>query len=174
MLYINKLRKVGKINLVIVGRDPYPKYATGIPFSKPSWNLLKKNSAGHFVFRSLLGENYYNKAKTPDKLTYFLLNKGIALLNASYQLLDGSPKKHRDIRRIRKALALINSDILQKARQVVLCGAAYKMLNWAGCYKDNKYHAAPHPSLQAYNASKKNRKKWCQFWGVGRLSRYLN
>jgi len=53
--YINILNEKGSYFLTIVGKDPYPSDAIGIPFCKPSWNSFCKNNVSGFTIIKSLG-----------------------------------------------------------------------------------------------------------------------
>jgi len=51
--YIEKMYEVCP-ELVIVGKDPYPSAAMGIPFCKPSWTMMANQTiSGFHVLNSL-------------------------------------------------------------------------------------------------------------------------
>lgn len=81
-----------KIEIVLVGCDPYPNNAERIPFIKKSFNELKKNHAGYKIFATIFEEefNEISKNKTPKELAFEMLEKKkILLLNASYNYVQG-------------------------------------------------------------------------------------
>jgi uracil DNA glycosylase len=167
--YFKKIAGIDNFKLVIVGQDPYPQYATGIPFSKPSWNDLKKNHSGHYVFASLAGPDYSEKFETPDEFVMFLADKKIALLNASYDYMQGqSPSKKRHLAFVEKAMSR-NMDVINKAGKVLLCGGkTTKMCGWVGVVPDNeKIFAVPHPAPYG----RQNEEVWKNYWDDYALSK---
>lgn len=163
--YFKKISGIGNFKLVIVGQDPYPRLATGIPFSKPSWDDLKRNHSGHYLFSALIGPDYRTDYKTPDKLVISLADKGVAILNASYRFMRGkapSEKKHRKF--VEEAYAL-NGEIFKKAKRILLCGQkTIKMCGWVGVIPDDsKIHGVPHPAPYGRQDSPEWKKYWADY-----------
>ncbi|MEO9228126.1 MAG: hypothetical protein ABI216_04095 [Devosia sp.] len=120
-----------RIALAIVGQDPFPKHATGIPFSKESWHMQERESSAGFYVLKALGINV-DKAKvifsTPDDLFRALRDQGVVVLNASYfyraDRKDAGVTWAEDLRASRDP----DRGILERAEKVILCGAIAQRL----------------------------------------------
>jgi uracil DNA glycosylase len=90
--YLDICEQMNKIDLVIMGKDPFPNDAMSIPFCKKNWKLLSnKGQAGFSILNSIDYKNFninnYLNGKctlTPQKYFHKLAKKGIVMLNASY------------------------------------------------------------------------------------------
>jgi len=172
--YFEKINDLTSINLVIVGRDPYPKNPIKIPFMKSQWKELDTKSSGYHLINSLYG---FKKAKekfsTPTEFSIFILSKGVVFLNCTYHYLDKerfSKKKHSKFCQ----LALkININILEKSNKIFLCGDAKNMLELAEIENlKDKTTAIPHPALQSRNKIK-DKNYWDKYWQLNSLSKLI-
>jgi len=153
--------------LVIVGKDPYPKGAIGIPFVKLLWKDLDRRSAGRNLFESFFSEREINNFKSPREAAFSLLGRGVVLLNASYYFLNRESLRDRHKKFVVLSLR-INYPILNKAKHVIVCGKdAKKMLSWVIPESSSKlFEFKPHPSLQGKNSgSKEHKNLWNLTWG---------
>jgi len=176
--YAERINGLDTIRLAIVGKDPFPMGARAIPFVKDTWAALDDRSAGHHLFRSLLGMNVEQTYGTPQDAAHALLDghldgQRIVLLNASYSFLKGeklSPQTHSAL--VSESLET-NRPILAKTEYILLCGGAKRMMKWVMPLTDTAY-AAPHPSLQSKNSLPAERRwEWNYWWEVGRLREWL-
>jgi hypothetical protein len=170
--YLNGIKRVGKLKLAIVGRDPYPNGALQIPFVKETWPELDKRSAGYNLFNSCLGGDFKNTFLTPSCAAFKLLEDGIVLLNASYFYLEKEnikPEKHFEF--VNKSLD-VNYPILLATDHILLCGDAYKMMNWVIEFGSNIITEVPHPALQSKNRSK-DKSGWEQWWNSGKIKEWM-
>ena len=164
-----------EIKLVIVGKDPFPTDAMGIPFCKEKWDMFQKNQSGIKVVESIDKDYEKKKNMAPKAYFMYLAENGMVLLNASYYFLEGekvSRKRHFEF--VRKSLK-INFPFLCKADHVFLCGDAYKMINWVVDGLSDKKHKVMHPSPQAYNSARGKDKKqeWKKYWSPGVIQKML-
>lgn len=167
--YLYNANKIESIELVIVGRDPFPLEAQNIPFIKSTWEQLNGKSAGRHLFNSLFSNKELSKFNTPRDAVFSLLDNGIVLLNASYNYLEKekiSLKKHRKY--VENAL-VTNFPILEKSTKVLMCGDANKMLDWV-IELDKSFISVPHPAMQSLNRLH-NKEKWYKYWEVETLKK---
>jgi hypothetical protein len=160
------------IQLAIVGKDPFPKRPTAIPFCKSNWDeQLKKECSGRHVLGSL-GidiEDARKRYDVPEDLFKALRKVGIVFLNASYQFIEGSKLRRIHLEQLRRAHE-VNLPFLKKAKTVILCGEA-KRLRWLPGMKEMGI-AVIHPDernrLSRYEQVKE---KWEEFWSPTAISR---
>ncbi len=113
------------ISLVIMGKDPFPSGATGIPFCKEDWDeQTKLTCSGRTVLDSLgidlecAKENF----NSPSLLFEALRKEGILFLNASYRFIGGRIRKRDPQHQSYLEEALnINIPILSAAQNIILC-----------------------------------------------------
>ncbi|GGH76732.1 hypothetical protein JOD43_004345 [Pullulanibacillus pueri] len=160
--------------LCIVGRDPFPKGATGIPFCKETWDVqFKKNHAGYSIIKSF-GQNTENYS-SPKEHFYNLAKHGIVFLNASYYFLNKeyiSKTKHLDA--VASSFG-INKPILQRSKKILLSGKdTCTMIGWMNpdVYFDEKYTKVPHPSPQSRNRIKL-KSEWDKYWDKDALKNWI-
>lgn len=162
--YKQIIENLDRINLCVVGRDPFPNGATTIPFCKETWNeQYNKNQAGYSIVVSL-GENTASFA-SPKEYFYDLASRGIVFLNASYAFLNKeSISKVKHYHAVASSYE-INKPILKNAKKVLLTGDSWTMLGWidSNIYSDEKYVKVPHPSPQARNRSEL-KSEWDKYW----------
>lgn len=173
--YLDACEKKMNIKLCIVGRDPYPNNAIGIPFCKSSWSELKdKRIAGYHIIKSFFGDFNFNNPlhETPRETFMELIDFGVVFLNASYAFLNKeylNKNKHNNF--VRESFK-INKRIMEKSKIIFLTGDAFEMIKWVSSdYIDKKYKV-PHPSLQGRNAMK-DKDEWLTYWEKGKLSKYI-
>jgi len=160
------------IDLVIVGQDPFPNRATGIPFSKETWEeQIASSSAGRYVLKSLGidTDDARNEFKCPDELFMMLRNQGVVVLNASY--IDPSDRKSEGLRwkEVLDESRKYDQGILERAERVVLCGNIAQRLDKTSDDKNWEHYV--HPALRNRNHPDASvRKKWHEQWGGGSLS----
>ncbi len=169
--YLNAINSTATIKLVIVGRDPYPKCPTGIPFMKKEWSDLDGRSAGFHVINSLVDKfPPTKKFKSPIDFAFFVLDFGVVFLNASYHYLCSetiSKKRHYSF--IESAF-VTNFPILERANRVLLCGDAAKMLRLVTGLDEINGLAVPHPALQGRNSNKFDKQAWDHYWSAHKLN----
>jgi hypothetical protein len=167
--YLAEIKKIQEFRLAIMGKDPYPNNANGIPFSKDRWSDFEDyRCSGKYIIDSLgiRIENAKKKFKSPNDLFLFLLKKHqIVFLNISYTFLgDGaaiSKKKHSvEI----NASLVINKPILIKSDSILLCGQAKKLRLF---YKDEL------PSREVFHPDFRNisKSKWKDDWDTDKLKK---
>jgi len=116
-VYLNKLKTVGSLKLLIVGQDPYPNGANGIAFCKDTFEELQDQfCCGKDVLFSLGVdiESAKDNFNSPVDLFFDLLEQGIAFINVNHELNSNNskPEKYRDY----------NLEFLEKAPEIVVLG----------------------------------------------------
>lgn len=117
--YFKMLNEKESFKYCIIGLDPYPNGATGIPFMKEDWEEFsnKKYSAYNLFYG--LGFDLDNvKDKLPVNFYYTLIDNGFAFLNLSYSIL-----KDKDISRKNELILegfAINWPIIKKSNKIVI------------------------------------------------------
>ena len=159
------------IKLAIVGRDPYPEEAIGIPFAKPTIAKTASSLSGGVIFRSLGVDIQAWRGNDVKILFEKLLKQRIVFLNASYVFLGKGPLVQRKHGAYLHCANTANSIIINGTEQVVLCGEAAKGYKWANGLKTkavlpSKFHCAPHPSARVYN---RNEAEFQKYWAPGAL-----
>jgi len=127
--YQKIINNVTSINIVIMGKDPYPNESVGIPFCKPTWDsMLADSCSGRHVLNSLsIDLLSYEKDslveiyKTPIDLFIELVDKGIVFLNLSSDFIGGPIRKKNHKKQLKKTLS-INAPILEKSDHIICCG----------------------------------------------------
>lgn len=164
------------LKLVIMGRDPYPKAAMGIPFAKPTVQQTARSLSGGKIIQSLAIDTKAWQGKDVQSLFEKLLRQRIAFLNASYKYLGKGPitlGKHGAQLHCANA---INSVIINSTENVVLCGEAAKGYKWAnglssGAILPAKFHCATHPSARVYN---RDEAEFQKYWAPNALMDMFN
>jgi len=167
--YLENAEKNAKnIKLVIIGQDPFPTDANGIPFCKNDLKNIKNTSGGYILKR--LGIPSFD-ANDGISTFYELLEKGVLFLNLSNQLLKSEDGKWLSRDRIDALLIEsfnTNKIILSKLNASVLILRLGSQKKLSGFYKANYYKAYKdkynmltkiHPS--PFN---RNRDAWKKFW----------
>ena len=165
----------GALQLVVVGKDPYPRSAVEIPFCKESLTeLYVHNCSGGVVLNSL----GYSKASAQklyggDSLSLFLAlrESGVVFLNAIYRDTKDAETsrdigkkilKARDIDALKRAYEQ-NEDVLVRAKNVILCGEAKKLVRWLPgvplSAEGGHVHCVVHPDVR-----NKWRDEWIAWW----------
>lgn len=141
--YLEKVLKAKRISLLIVGHDPYPTGAIGIPFCKRTWKEFRKRGSGRIILNALgweipaekkskegTGKTKFriipvSEISPPEFFERQLLKKsGIAFVNLSYSHLGGVKKTAKE-KLLRQAWK-INKPILEKAKHALICSAEAK------------------------------------------------
>lgn len=171
--YHQAIDRQSSLRLVLVGKNPYPNGATGIPFIKSEWPDMKLRScSGRHVLESLTGmsiDDLHSKYFLPRDLAMRLLTEaGIVLLNASY--FQGPWRAQY----IKMSWDDSNREIIVSAAgrgaQVLLCGQAGVIEPWVK--KEGLWPGhAPHPSLQSRASLSRFRyeEQWHSCWDRGAL-----
>lgn len=169
--YINALNSRNEYCLAIMGKDPYPTGAMGIPFCKSNWvEFCGKNVSGLDVFKSL-GINIKvvrSQFKSPSEYFIHLAEeKGIIFLNLSYYFLNSACRQRTHSNELQES-ENINKNYLHKSQNIILCGEA-KKIRW---YKDsyNNTHIAVHPDKRCkISQDEKTRNGWSEWWSENSL-----
>lgn len=169
--YINALNLRESYSLVIMGKDPYPTGAVGIPFCKSSWDsFCVEGVSGLYVFRSLginVNEIRRSFCNPREFFIYLARNKGIVFLNLSYHFLDGVCRKKKHHSQLLSA-EVINQKYLQASRNTVLCGEANKIRWYKNSY--NNLHEAVHPDARCKISKHEDvRDDWYKWWSENAL-----
>jgi len=166
--YYNYIKKLEKIKIVIMGKDPFPKDATQIPFCKPDWEKQnKKNSSGYIVLKALgiKPDDEQLNYNTPQDLFFDLANKGVVFLNLIYERVGRQIRKHQDGEKLYEGFK-INKPILEKAYKIILCGEAKK--NKWNNYKNKNIVEVPHPDIRNKH-NQHIKEDWINIWEKGEL-----
>jgi len=167
--YLKILNETDTIELVIIGKDPYPGDPVGIPFCKDTWGeLFKYNCSGRYVLNALgYEENDIQKGKYGCPSTFFeylATKRGIAFLNISYHYLGGPLRKRNHESYINEAYG-VNEPILRKAKIIICCGEANK-LRWTG-FKGDGVSKVVHPAIiNSVSTHEQVKKGWLKIWGT--------
>ncbi|MEB5475982.1 hypothetical protein [Acinetobacter pollinis] len=163
--YLNKaIASKKRINLVIIGQDPYPKGATDIPFFKEkileTLSLKGSNPTGKYVFRKQLASKTIkilssNCQKIPNsrkkklidlidlnnteyyEVAIKFLEEGILFLNTRYWVVPGNFRKCQASEELNKHVInlIIQSPGRGKLKIICLGNRAFTFIN--SHYKDN-------------------------------------
>lgn len=134
--YYEKLLKAKEINTLIVGKDPFPNGAMGIPFCKKTIKEQSdRRSSGYFVLNSLgIDLKKYDEHTKPSAIFFKLLEEcKIGFINASYYFL--AKKTPSDFQIF--VSSYINSSIFKKSKQILVTESALKILNAKTEYQKN-------------------------------------
>lgn len=164
--YKNLLEKVDKLQLVIVGQDPYPKGANGIAFCKNTFDeLLDQYCCGKDVLVSL-GINIQSASKefkSPvEFFEYLLVEKGIAFINVNHKLFSENKDSSEEF-------IPYNEAFLSKAENIAILGETLSkdvFFKYYPHYKEAKCFI--HPSGKARNNFPL---KWEAVWGTNFLQK---
>lgn len=168
------LANLSDLQLVIVGKDPYPKDATGVPFCKPCWDSqTAANCSGRYVLESLgidpEDDELHKAYPTPKHIFDELCVQGVVFLNACFDLIDG-PITKRDHSQMLQDAYEVNESYLAVPQKVVYCGEAKKIC-WIN--EGLVVHRAMHPDFR--NKNHKDRSdRWRKWWDPGQLQRKFN
>lgn len=144
------------LKLAIMGRDPYPEDAVGIPFAKPTVLQTAKSLSGSRIVQSLGIDVKTWRGCDIRSLFEKLLKQRIVFLNASYKFLGKGPLALGKHGPQLHCANTINSVIINSTENVVLCGEAGKGYRWSNglgtkAILPPKFYCAPHPSARVYN-----------------------
>lgn len=145
------------LQLIVVGKDPFPTDATGIPFCKTTWEQqLAFNCSGQYVLRSL-GVNLMEAQRaylTPSALFEYLASIGILFLNASYTFIGQKIRKSKHWEHL-YAAHLVNDPFIRVANKVIYCGEAQKIkwvtdidTGWCVVHPDVRNRVNPRTSMR--------------------------
>lgn len=155
-----------RLCLTVVGKDPFPQAAIGIPFAKPTWEeQLRHNCSGRHVLNALgldltaLPDQYTD----PKALFMRLAAQGVVFLNLSYHFLNGPVRKRRHQLELESA-ARINSPILDASNAILLCGEAKKNVWYDG--RRCQAECVCHPDIR----NRRLGNAWEDVWGQGCLA----
>lgn len=170
--YLSKAPK-GPLSLVIVGQDPFPTGATGIPFSKETWKeQLAPSSAALYVLNTLGIDADAAKAEfksCPDELFRALRDQGVVVLNASYTLPDERKSSALSWSAVLDESRTYDRGILERAERTVLCGRIAQRLSKLP-YVNNPEHYV-HPAVRnKTHPITSVREAWHKQWGNPSLS----
>jgi uracil DNA glycosylase len=185
--YLDEVANLHSVQLVIVGKDPYPNDATDIPFLKTRMDaLFKPSCSGGIVLEAIgcnadfLCEKYKDDKEGTLKLFLALRDKGIVFLNAIYRTQNVGRKirKRHDFNELMNAYSNYNEPVLQKAQHVIYCGEAKKVQQWvqgSPQVDDKNIHAVPHPDKRnSYSKRDEVQAKYKKWWSPGKLQRNCN
>jgi len=172
--YLDAITQVETLHPAIVGRDPFPQAASSIPFVKDRWDQLDGTSAGHHLFKSAFGDSFKDDYDNPRSAAFALMRQGVVLLNASYYFLEkDTVSQQKNFCFVQQSLTT-NYPILERARHVLLCGDAAKMMGWVVEFTRGSFDAVPHPCPQGRNASTAaKRRQWDTWWSSGHLKTWI-
>lgn len=162
--YLERVNKIDRLKLVIVGQDPYPQGANGIAFCKNTFEeFFDLYCCGKEVLFSLgyTEEYIVSKYKNPLALFCDLLSKGIAFINVSSLLLDDATELTL------KADILYNENFLSKTDKIVVLGKSNATRLFKQYYSE--YHifvSLIHPSGLA---KKHSQEEWENRWDTAYL-----
>lgn len=167
--YVRILNEADTIEMVIIGKDPYPSDPIGIPFCKLTWDeLFKYNCSGRYVLNALgYEESDIPKGRYWSPSTFFeylITKKGIAFLNISYHYIGGPLRKKNHESFISEAYG-INEPILKKAKIIICCGEANK-LRWTGFNRDGVFKMVHPAIINSVSTHKQVKNGWMKIWGT--------
>lgn len=158
----NKASNPKPIKLVVVGKDPYPEGALGLPFAKKDMSSQDKCDSG-FVILWALGIAFFPQNKDDvNKLYKELLQEGIVFLNVSYKYLGKRVPLEKSIHLPYLHCAnSFNKIILDHAQSVLLCNSAKNGFLWP-----NNLNKKTKPAniMIGNHPSGNNAKQWKQTW----------
>lgn len=163
--YLNHIRDQNQIRLIIMGKDPYPTNANGVPFCKPTWTeQLDSSYSGYHIFRSLGIESKSLETSFDNPIDYFIFLsfRGIIFLNLSYSYIGGPIRRARHNAQLREGFN-INRPFLETASNIILCGEAKKN-RWNGHNYSNSIEVV-HPDIRNRNSRYQSiRENWLSNW----------
>lgn len=159
--YFSILLNEKMLKMVIVGKDPYPNNAYGIPFYKERPDILNKNYSGYHLLYGL-GIDVKLDDRDIKQIFYDLLNKDkIGFINASYYLLEKKKPNSFEKSLFKK----LNNVIVNKAKIILTIKGAYKIQKLT--YLNDNNHLICHPCTQARSKCKDEHEKlWCTKGGI--------
>lgn len=166
--YQLKINELESVNLVVLGKDPYPTDPIGIPFMKGTWSEMDRNSSGFHIFNSIFGGlPSSDKYESPKDYANYLLSQGIVFLNCSYHYLKKEKLSKIKHKNCLDDAGIINIPILLKSQRIILCGKEVSSVMLASSIDNNKFIEAPHPSRLSRTSKKED---WDKIWGHNQLS----
>lgn len=171
--YSNMLKEVPKINLLFIGKDPYPQNPIEIPFCKETFKELENGTCSGRYLLNGLGVDLADFKKYTEPYALFfnlLMDKRIALINASYDKLNKTKLTEVQKRIFREK----NSPIIEKADFVIASFGAKKVLKqYLNEYLLKKINEVCHPDIR--NKSKKHKELYETIWTTkSGLLKYFN
>lgn len=126
--YSKLLSKTPTIHVCIIGQDIYPKNHSGIAFNKNTFDeLLKNNCSGKYVLNSFgLQDKLIANYPSTKELFFHLLERGVAFINISYELLKEIDKKDLELRL--NEFKIYNNQFLIKSENICLLGFKTKKM----------------------------------------------
>jgi len=147
--YFNALIAIDFINILFIGKDPYPSNPNGIPFCKDNIkDLIKPNCSGkHLLFS--LGINVETETKEPNDIFFNLLEKQkIGFVNASYYPIKKGLSNLKEI----ESSELLNANFFYKSKKIVAVNSSMAILK-----KYKKYEAIKDKIIRVYHPDYRNR-----------------
>ncbi len=155
--YYKELLEINTINILIIGKDPYPTSPNGIPFCKDDINDLKKsNCSGKYLLFGL-GIDLDKETRNPEDIFFNLLRKDkIGFINSSYFFLGKRKITSNEI----EYSESINKPILKKSQIIVATKSSLKILKEYNKLPDNIIEIS-HPDNRNKNSRyEKVRNSW--------------
>lgn len=170
----------GNIELIVMGKDPFPNDPVGVPFCKPSWDKQwAANSSGSVVLRALGIDRDVVELRFCRPIELFMRlasSHRIVFLNAAYAPLlnaRGEPgalslRRHKDML---EAGVQQNAVFVERAKTVLFCGEARKI--HGAFQRVGAKQCAVHPDVRnRWNPSVKH--QWAEVWAPGKLATRFN
>lgn len=175
--YFEKLKKQKEFEVIIMGKDPYPTAPNGIPFCKDTWEeLCADNCCGKSVLNSL-GFNLElerEKYKTPIDFFLSLIDLKIGFLNLIYSYNNGkSITRKWNIEKLNSGFT-VNEQILNKAKNIVLCGEAKKLKWMSKSYFEKSFEVVHPDNRNKISYREKTRTNWSENWAKDSLKNKFN
>ena len=169
--YYSAARALEKIELLIIGQDPYPEGAIGVAFCKSSlYGLYQEGCSGGLVMSSLgySRQKSFENYKNPEAMFYDLLvSKGVCFININNQ--EFKKLSLDQILKTTKEARDFNIDLVKKAKKIVLLGKGQTSAYFSKLYEGFKPDVIlVHPSL---NARQDSEKEWDETWKGNTLQR---
>ena len=165
--YQEELKKVNKLNLLIIGQDPYPYGANGIAFCKNTFEeLFSSNCCGKDILKSLGFDQDYLRENFETPIDFFIqqLKKGIAFINVSASIENKTKQALLETKEY-------NSDFIKKAKSIVVLGKGKTNELFKEYYPEiNVNEILIHPS--GYNKTS-NYSEWAKVWNSNYLNKYI-
>ena len=166
-LYLEKINCLERLELVLIGQDPYPYGANGIAFCKNTFDeLFASNCCGKDVLYSLgFAEDYLsNNFLNPIDFFLKLLEKGIAFINVCEAINETSESKIENTKSY-------NLKFIEKAKSIVILGKGKANELFKKYYPEITVdEVLLHPS--GYNKAN-NYNEWAKTWNTNYLNKYL-
>lgn len=160
------------LRLLIVGKAPFNRGSTGIPFIRADWDEMENPScSGLYVLQSITGKCIHVLAREQEALNlspldfalFLIQHSGVGFINASYS--SGT------LTEMRRWWTTVNRPIVEKAvsqgATVLLCGDAARIRQEVSDVTD-RYAAMCHPDVRNTTTPAKYT-QWKQGWSIGKL-----